>query len=435
VTDFAGGSPPDSDVGKRFYGKASTSSTLTAASVFAHASLVFRTINPAFSAVLLSKAQNAWRWAVANPAVIYLNKGFESSSPELTPYETAARKTCAAALLFAATNDAAYKTYFEANCVNLHFIQTHYFSSFEATYNDIALFYTTVSGASSSVAARILYNLKTSTEEAKDLFPSFTNQTDAYRAYMNDVDYVWGSNMQKALVGVMYEDMIRYNQNPIENNHYRTQALDFLHFLHGVNPLSIVMLSNSGTLGADNFATEIYHYWTGDGTIYDKNPIPALLTGGINKDFSVKTISPPARQPVQKSYKDWNTSDPENSWEITEPAIAYQAAYIHLVSKYATTSALPPDMSPKNLDPNAPLSILPNSTKSMLQFQFNTQLEKNFSIQIVDNSGFVFLRKSYKNIDFQKIIELPLKRMASGVYYLKLVAIQGTFVQSFVVAK
>ena len=29
-----------------------------------------------------------------------------------------------------------------------------------------------------------------------------------------------------------------------------------------------------------------------------------------------------------KSYKDWNTGWPEDSWEITEPAIYYQASYI-----------------------------------------------------------------------------------------------------------
>jgi endoglucanase len=30
----------------------------------------------------------------------------------------------------------------------------------------------------------------------------------------------------------------------------------------------------------------------------------------------------------------WNNSNPENSWEITEPAIYYQASYIKLLSKF-----------------------------------------------------------------------------------------------------
>lgn len=434
VTDYAAGSPPNTDVAKRFYGKASTSSTLTVASIFAHASLVFKTINPDYSAILLTKAQNAWDWAVANPSVIFKNTGFESSSPELTTYETSARKICAAALLFAATNKVAYKSFFETNYTNLNFIKSHYFSSFEATYNDIALFYTTLTNVSPNVSANILSNLKTSTMNEKDLYPSFINKTDAYRAYMNDVDYVWGSNMQKALVGVMYEDMILYNQNPAEHANYRTQALDYLHFLHGVNPLSLVMLSNCGSLGADNFAMQIYHDWTGDGSIFDKNPIPALLTGGINKDFSIKSISPPANQPVQKSYKDWNTSDPENSWEITEPAIAYQGAYIRLVSKYATTSVLPLDILP-NIDLDDPLSIFPNPTSSYLNFQFGTKTDRDFSVQIIDKLGRIVWTKEYKGIDFQKVIKIDLGTLANGSYHLKLVATQGTYTKSFVITK
>ena len=41
---------------------------------------------------------------------------------------------------------------------------------------------------------------------------------------------------------------------------------------------------------------------------------------------------PPAGQPTQKSYKDWNTGFPQNSWEITEPGIYYQASYVRLLS-------------------------------------------------------------------------------------------------------
>jgi hypothetical protein len=37
-----------------------------------------------------------------------------------------------------------------------------------------------------------------------------------------------------------------------------------------------------------------------------------------------------------KAFKDWNTGWPENSWEITEPAIYYQASYSLLLSAFAT---------------------------------------------------------------------------------------------------
>jgi hypothetical protein len=40
-------------------------------------------------------------------------------------------------------------------------------------------------------------------------------------------------------------------------------------------------------------------------------------------------------QPIQKSYRDWNTGWPENSWEVTEPAISYQSAYLRLLASFS----------------------------------------------------------------------------------------------------
>jgi hypothetical protein len=44
--------------------------------------------------------------------------------------------------------------------------------------------------------------------------------------------------------------------------------------------------------------------------------------------------APPAGQPPQKSYKDFNTSWPIDSWSVTEPDLLYQVAYIRLLSKF-----------------------------------------------------------------------------------------------------
>jgi hypothetical protein len=119
-----------------------------------------------------------------------------------------------------------------------------------------------------------------------------------------------------------------------------------VHYLHGVNPLTIVYLSNMYEHGAENCANEIYHSWFGDGTIYDdaltspNGPAPGYVPGGANPGFvqdSAYTgprLAPPLDQPIQKSYKDWNTAWPEDSWQITEPGIYYQAAYVHLLSRF-----------------------------------------------------------------------------------------------------
>ena len=343
VTSFQSASPPNADAAAHYYGAASTSSTLTVASVFAHAYLVFKDIPSlsAYATTLRTKAELAWTWASANGSVTYANTGFSSASPEVSTYETAARKTCAAALLYAATGTAAYKTHFETTYADLHPYAWYYFYTFEGTYGDIALFYTTLSGGDATVKSNILSRFNSSTTGNGDFFPNFTNKTDAYRAYMKDADYVWGNNLHKALLGVMYESMIRYNQTAGSHANFRTQSLDYLHFMHGVNPLSYTMLSNVANIGAEKSTTEIYHAWTGDGTAFDQNPIPGLITGGFNNSYG-GTNSYFSGQPVLKKYKNWNTSYPENSWEITEPGIYYQAAYVRLVSKYATTSTVLP---------------------------------------------------------------------------------------------
>jgi hypothetical protein len=71
---------------------------------------------------------------------------------------------------------------------------------------------------------------------------------------------------------------------------------------------------------------------------------PGYLAGGPNQYFSVRRISPPFGEPPMKAYKDWNTAwngrSNDNSWEITEPAIYYQAAYSLLLSQFATPTGL-----------------------------------------------------------------------------------------------
>lgn len=65
---------------------------------------------------------------------------------------------------------------------------------------------------------------------------------------------------------------------------------------------------------------------------------PGYLTGGVNihyqpdSNYSGPPLVPPLNQPVQKRYRDWNTGWPENSWELTECHIPYQAAYLKFLA-------------------------------------------------------------------------------------------------------
>ena len=85
----------------------------------------------------------------------------------------------------------------------------------------------------------------------------------------------------------------------------------------------------------------------------DLRPASGYLTGGPNPSYdwdgccpsgcgsagnnaicTSEPISPPKGQPAQKSYKDFNTGWPLDSWSVTEPSDGYQVAYIRLLSKF-----------------------------------------------------------------------------------------------------
>jgi hypothetical protein len=199
--------------------------------------------------------------------------------------------------------------------------------------------YTVLSGATTAIVNNI--RSRKASQNGVLSINDYNNQTDLYRSYMPDAQYHWGSHEVKSNAGLDNLDFVTFSINPALASLYIEVADNYLHWFHGVNPMGKVMLSNMYAYGGDSCVNEFYHSWFGNGTVWDNvftslyGPPPGYITGGPNKDFSITTISPPAGQPPQKSYKEWNTGwngvANENSWEITEPAIYYQAAYISLL--------------------------------------------------------------------------------------------------------
>jgi hypothetical protein len=257
----------------------------------------------------------------------------------------------AAVYLYAATGNTTYRTFVDNNC-NIQPIQWTYWYPFEAAYQDALLYYCNVPGATPGVINLVKGNCTTSVStNNSDLLPAYNNNTDAYMAQMQDNDYVWGNNQNKCEEGSILYNMVQYNLDAPNQVKYRNAAEGYIHYLHGVNPNGIAFLTNANAFGGDLFTKEIYHGWFGDGTGFDGNvspyvgPPPGFIPGGVNKNYTPDAtytgppISPPQNQPVQKSYKDWNTSFPENSWEISEVGIYVNAAYVKLLSKFADTTS------------------------------------------------------------------------------------------------
>ena len=351
VNQYQGASPPSAETAQVFYGAESTTATLSAAGNFAQAVRAYQSVGMAAYANTLSNAAvAAYNWAVANPSVLFTNTGFASANPEVGTsypytYDRDNLRLRAAVFLYDLTGQAAYRTFVESTYANVHGIAWYWWSFYETPVQDALLYYTTLAGVSSAVVSNIR-SYKQSSMNGSDYMGAWTSGKDAYQAYLPDGDYVWGSNQEKGHAGLLYDEQVTYGLNASQASGYRAAAAGYVHYLHGVNPLTMVYLSNMYEHGATNCANEIYHSWFGHGTIYDdaltspNGPAPGYVPGGANPSFvqdSAYTgprLAPPLDQPIQKSYKDWNTAWPEDSWQITEPGIYYQAAYVYLLSRF-----------------------------------------------------------------------------------------------------
>ncbi|MEM6802053.1 MAG: glycoside hydrolase family 9 protein, partial [Bacteroidota bacterium] len=355
VTAFQGSSPPSTDTNPRRYGPAQASSTLTLCSNFAKASLIYSSLSDAgmqvYGDTLLARAEKAWNWIIANPTPsTYDNSGFQSANPEIDAYNQDATKITAAVYLYIKTGDNKYKTFIDANYADIHALQWNFWYPYENVYQYALLYYSNNGNDTQSVANDIKNNfINSATNGNSGLLPAYQNASDPYRAFLADQDYVWGTNQVKSHTGVIMSNMAYYDlaSDNDQKEAFENGAAGYIHFMHGVNPMNLVFLSNMGDYGAENSINEIYHLWFGDGTVYDNaqtspnGPAPGYLSGGPNPSYfpSQGYFSPPQDQPRQKSYLDWNTSWPQDSWQITEPAIYYQAAYIHLLSQFVEQSS------------------------------------------------------------------------------------------------
>jgi hypothetical protein len=186
---------------------------------------------------------------------------------------------------------------------------------------------------------------------------------DPYRSPMKD--FTWGSNMSKAFQARLYQLLAIYGGG-FHAADADAAAMEYLHYIHGVNPLGLVYLTNMKSAGAAHSATTMFHNWFAYGTRWEKvsettpGPPPGYLVGGPNpsyaKDgccaagvatagyrcygaatfsFCRNDYAPPLGQPPAKSYLQFNEGWPANSWEITEPSTGYQAQYIRVLARYA----------------------------------------------------------------------------------------------------
>lgn len=362
--------PPSSGTEQSLYGPVSTNATYNSAAAFAMAAITYSTIPSmkAYSDQLKAAAINAWAWAKANPSILFHNnssdplynsQGLGAGDQETDNDGRFGFQMRATVALLALTNDVLYKTHFESNYKQLPlFTWTNFVDQYRYETQDFLMFYTTLSGATSAVVSDIKTALTTAFNKTGNYIDAYKTKADPYRGFIHD--YAWGSNAYKGSYGTQFYDMYLSDLEPANSAAYKKNAEEYIHYIHGLNPLNYCYLTNMNSFGAEKSITQIYHTWFADGNskwdqvgVSTYGPPPGYLSGGANPGYSKDAcctsscssqsgcsfdISKAVGQPAMKSYIDINTNWPVNSWSITEPSCGYQCEYIRLLSKFVAVT-------------------------------------------------------------------------------------------------
>jgi len=254
-------------------------------------------------------------------------------------------------------------------------------------YTHAAYAYVQTPAATPSVKAAMLTAIGSTVDS--EMFANAGFYGNSLRADM----YYWGSNSVRAGFGWGLMQAVKLGATPPSGRtaaQMKNLAQEFLHAMHGKNPMNMVYLTNMAAYGGEHSSFQMYHSWFGvvkdpdavawyiglpagvsepdfpyyKGTdnygVNDNNhslygPLPGLLVGGPNKDYSGRATPPRSAVYYERFYRDW-TSDARNGfyntkvWEITESSIGYQGFYIGLVSAFMNP-ALPPTI------PDAPRAL------------------------------------------------------------------------------
>lgn len=349
-TYSAGSGPWSSDIQPRFYTSKTTWATATATATFAHASRIFAGESKAFpdyAEKLKAAALKGWAYLEKHPKMDPASgeDGGKLAAAGAGSNENGDRRErlYAAAELWRTTGDAKFKTIFEAGAKptqekidatsenNLHPLKGTV-DPLNAQSMTQALFVYCQSKEADPVIAEPFKKSLSAT--SKMILGNTAGKEDPYLAYHLSDHYCWGSNANKGYWGRILVMATALDLDKEKQPKMREVAEGYLHFLHGRNPLGLCYLSNMGADGASNSIQHPYHHWWS--SIHEA--APGYLAGGPNKFFSVMWIKPPYGEPPMKAYKDWDGAwnaehnANENSWEVTEPAIYYQASYLLLLS-------------------------------------------------------------------------------------------------------
>ena len=326
MTAYSATWPESKDAHPRFYGPKCSASTVAAAGIFAHASRIYAGFAPwkDFAADLRARAERAWQWYATHPRSYDCDSGeIRSGNANLDAAAQDRAEAVAAMHLWTLTGQAIYHEAFKAKVGTMPQLAEKIWSPREMGQAEMLFDYLGRPGADPAVCSRITDAYQRSSRSPR--FMPQDGKNELYRAWMPESSYHWGSSRTRACHGLTALEGADAGLGGSLTNRLREQAIDQLHAFHGVNPIDFVYLTNMNRYGAESSASRMYH------EAYRGELPPGYVVGGPNH-FYEGSLAWIREQPPAKAYAELSGSGPANSWEITEPAIYYQACYIRLLA-------------------------------------------------------------------------------------------------------
>jgi hypothetical protein len=243
-----------------------TAHSAAAVAALAHASVVFRTLDPAYADTCLTAAKNGWTYLVANPTTVPSPDGPYFDNDDLND------RFWASAELFRATGDAEYHQYFLAN-----------YRSFEGAFSASE----NAHGVGGMQLSAFLAYLKTA-QRNRVAVTWITGKFNEWKRYQlarargpwrntNDdaTDYYWGSNspiLNTSMDLVIGTKILRSYDDKVVKT-----VRSNLNYVLGINPMSFSYVSGHGANPLSKVFSGIY---SDDGK---PGLPPGYLAGGSNQ--------------------------------------------------------------------------------------------------------------------------------------------------------
>ncbi len=349
-TDTTELSPPSSDTTPRYYVPASTSATIIAAGVFAHAALATQNLS-ALSTVAAdwrSRAIKAWDFAKArlDANTLDTNKdlgGSGAADSDRTADEQRSQATVAATYLFALTGESRFNDYVRDHLSENSGMKgggNYWWTPYLPDEGQAMMFYASLANAHQSAKDQIL-NVRNT---RRDSGIYLSNDGNLYRAYIPQSGLTYSMNQWFNNVGDLVMQMVDANLDAGNHANYRDKALSMIHWTHGVNPQSHCYLTNMARFGAEKSVNTLYHGWFQTGSAWSDARVNAgppagyqvggphgSWNSGWNLTYAGTSIELDGQPPL-KAYTDRNEGD--RCWVVNEPGIYYQAGFIDLLSRF-----------------------------------------------------------------------------------------------------